>query len=73
MYVSRIGNLSLFAGELNIGASNNPYERKKSAYKKSALKLTKALPASYPEFRFEQVGDRSEEFADLAVVLWPRI
>lgn len=28
-YVGRIGNLTLFAGPLNIGASNNPYERKK--------------------------------------------
>jgi hypothetical protein len=40
-FVSRIGNLALFAGELNIGASNNPYESKKAAYKKSAFKLTR--------------------------------
>ena len=32
-YVSRIGNLTLFAGALNIGASNNPFARKKKAYK----------------------------------------
>ena len=52
-YVSRIGNLTLFAGPLNIGASNNPYDRKKTAYKNSAIKLTNSLPAEYPEFRFE--------------------
>jgi hypothetical protein len=70
-YVSRIGNMTLFAGPLNIGASNNPYERKKQAYGKSAIKLTNSLPNEYPEFRFEQVAERSKRFAHLAVNLWP--
>ena len=70
-FVSRIGNLTLFAGSLNIGASNNPYERKKTAYAQSALKLTNSLPLEYPEFRFEQVEARSAALADLAVKLWP--
>jgi uncharacterized protein with ParB-like and HNH nuclease domain len=30
-FVDRIGNLTLFAGALNIGASNNPFVRKKAA------------------------------------------
>jgi hypothetical protein len=30
-YVDRIGNLTLFAGPLNIGASNNPFWQKKNA------------------------------------------
>ncbi|MEX0642630.1 MAG: DUF262 domain-containing protein [Pirellulales bacterium] len=70
-YVSRIGNLTLFAGALNIGASNNPYERKKVAYSISAIKLTNSLPQEYAEFKFEQVDDRAAELADLAVKLWP--
>ena len=70
-FVSRIGNLTLFAGPLNIGASNNPYRRKKTAYQSSSLSLTKALPTKCPEFRFEQVEQRSTDFADLAVTLWP--
>jgi len=70
-YVSRIGNLSLFSGTLNIGASNNPYERKKPAYLRSAIKITNTLPAEYPQFRFDEVERRSEEFAKLAVTLWP--
>jgi hypothetical protein len=70
-YVSRIGNLTLFAGPLNIGASNNPYERKKTAYAQSAIKLTNSLPVEYPEFRFDQVESRSAALADLAVTLWP--
>jgi hypothetical protein len=70
-YVSRIGNLTIFAGTLNIGASNNPYERKKTAYNESAIKLTNSLPVEYPDFRFEQVDDRSAKLAELAVRLWP--
>ena len=70
-FVSRIGNLTLFAGPLNIGASNNPYHRKKTAYLVSSLSLTKALPTKFPEFRFGQVEQRSADFADLAVTLWP--
>ena len=70
-FVSRIGNLTLFAGPLNFIASNNPYERKTSAYKNSAIKLTNSLVDEYPEFRFEQVEDRSAKLADLAVTLWP--
>jgi hypothetical protein len=70
-FVSRIGNLALFAGALNIGASNNPYERKKTAYANSAFTLTKALPNDYPDFRFDQVAQRSAKFASLALKLWP--
>lgn len=72
-YVSRIGNLTLFSGDLNIGASNNPYRRKKPAHARSAFKLTQSLPVDYPEFRFEQVDARSEELADTAVAIWPRL
>jgi hypothetical protein len=70
-YVARIGNLTLFAGKLNIGASNNPYDRKKTAYMNSAIKLTNTLPSEFPEFRFEQVDSRSADLAKLAVMLWP--
>lgn len=70
-YVSRIGNLTLFAGALNKGVSNNPYQRKKEAYRESAIKLTSMLVEEYPEFRFEQVDDRSRKLATIAVSLWP--
>jgi hypothetical protein len=72
-YVSRIGNLTLFAGELNISASNNPYHRKKPAHTASAFKLTKTLAVDYPEFRFEQVEARSRVLAEMAVKIWPAI
>ncbi len=69
-YVCRIGNLTLFAGELNISASNNPFRRKKPAYKASTLLLTKEV-AEMKAFRFSQVEKRSAELAELAVKLWP--
>ena len=72
-YVSRIGNLTLFAGELNISASNNPYRRKKKAHAQSAFTLTKTLPVKYSEFRFKQVEQRSKDLADLALSIWPAI
>lgn len=70
-FVGRIGNLTLFAGELNTSASNNPYGRKKKAYKCSAFRLTKSLPTDYPRFRFPQIEARSKKLSDIAVELWP--
>lgn len=70
-FVSQIGNLTLIAGPLNMGASNGPYDKKKSAYANSAISLTKRLPVDYSEFRFEQVEARGADLADRAVVLWP--
>ncbi|MGN6363350.1 DUF262 domain-containing protein [Asticcacaulis taihuensis] len=71
LLVSRIGNLTLFAGELNIGASNNPFAAKKSAYKQSAVLMTRDL-AAMSAFRFKQVETRSAQFAELATQYWPR-
>lgn len=70
-FVSRIGNLTLFAGKLNIGASNNPYHKKRGAYVKSAFKLTQRLPTDYRKFRFKEVEARSRKLAELAVQIWP--
>ncbi|OSZ74616.1 DUF262 domain-containing protein [Hydrogenophaga sp. IBVHS1] len=69
-YVSRIGNLTIFSGPLNIAASNNPFAAKKAAYRKSALKITQDLVGK-PHFRFIEVTQRSGELADLAVAIWP--
>lgn len=70
-YVSRIGNLTLFSGELNIAASNNPFGSKKQAYRQSAIRLTQEL-ATMTHFKFKQIDQRSKSFAELAVTLWPR-
>ncbi|WP_158226420.1 HNH endonuclease family protein [Bradyrhizobium sp. UFLA03-84] len=70
-YVDRIGNLTLFAGPLNIGASNNPFGRKKSAYKDSAIKLTQDL-VKLSNFKFSNIDARSKSLSEIAVLLWPR-
>lgn len=68
--VSRIGNLTIFAGALNIGASNNPFHKKQKAYKASSIKLTQEL-LEKPQFTFNDIEQRSRELAELAVDLWP--
>jgi hypothetical protein len=70
LFVGRIGNLTLFSGELNISASNNPFAKKKPAYKKSSLKITQQV-AELGKFRFSQVEKRSADLAEEAVKLWP--
>ncbi len=69
-YVARIGNLTLFAGPLNIGASNNPFAKKKNAYKKSGILITKEL-LDLQVFKFKQIDTRSAKLAVIAVTLWP--
>lgn len=70
-YVARIGNMTLFAGALNIAASNNPFLKKRPAYRESGIKLTKELGAMQ-SFKFAQVDQRSDAMAKLAVRLWPK-
>ena len=69
-FVDRIGNMTLFAGSLNIGASNNPFVRKKSAYKESAILITKDL-THLNNFRFKNIANRSEKLSEEAIILWP--
>ncbi|QRM45773.1 DUF262 domain-containing protein [Rhizobium sp. BG4] len=68
--VHRIGNLTLFAGTLNIIASNNPFAAKRNGYKVSSILMTKEL-AQMPNFKFNHVEARSKALADLAVKRWP--
>jgi len=69
-YVSRSGNLTLFSGTLNIGASNNPFMKKKQAYKESGIKLTQDL-SKLSQFNFKNVEQRSKDLADISIGLWP--
>ena len=69
-YVWRIGNLSILARKLNIKASNNPFLAKVNEYKKSNIILNKQIVNNFKEFKFDQVEQRSKEFAKLAVEIW---
>ena len=68
--VSRIGNLTLFAGELNISASNNPFVAKQEAYLQSSISLTRGL-SELRAFKFKDLEERSAEMSNLAVKRWP--
>jgi len=68
--VHRIGNLTLFAGVLNIVASNNVFGMKKAGYKASSILLTKEL-AQMKDFKFSHLEARSKALANLAVQRWP--
>lgn len=69
-YVSRIGNMTLLSGELNIIASNNPFLMKTDCYKKSNIKITQSLSKKYKDFKFKQVESRGEELAKIALKIW---
>ncbi len=69
-YVSKIGNLTLLAGALNIKASNNPFNNKKDNYKKSNISLNDSLANHYRQFKFQQVDERSKELTEIAMKIW---
>jgi len=69
-YVSVIGNLTLIAGELNIKASNNPFNNKKDNYKESNIKLNDSLANYYRQFKFPQIEERGKELTKIALKIW---
>jgi uncharacterized protein with ParB-like and HNH nuclease domain len=69
-YVSRIGNLTLLAGSLNIKASNNPYSSKIKEYLKSNIHLNKELVNDHKDFKFSEVNNRSKNLSNIAVKIW---
>jgi hypothetical protein len=69
-YVSKIGNLTLLAGELNIKSSNNPFNNKKDNYKNSNLKLNDSLANYYRQFKFQQIDERGAELKEIAMKIW---
>ncbi len=69
-FVSKIGNMTLLAGDKNIAASNNPFAAKKEIYKnKTEFKITTDL-AKNDGFNFDSVTERSKKVAKLSVKIW---
>ena len=68
--VSKIGNMSLLAGDLNISASNNPFISKQECYKQSDIKITQILGNDYHEFKFDNVVERGNTFTKIALAIW---
>ena len=70
-YVQKIGNLTLLAAELNVPASNNPFESKKTFYKKSEIQITKDL-CNFNNWRISEIQARSQQLGKIALEIWKR-
>ncbi len=68
-YLTKLGNLTLLDRELNIKASNNPFEAKKMEYVESEIAMTREL-TEYGEWKLKQIDDRTEALAKQATRLW---
>ncbi len=69
-FVSKIGNMTLLAGDKNIQASNNPFASKREIYKnKTEFKITNNL-AKGNDFNFDSVTERSKKIAKDSVKIW---
>ena len=64
------GDLRIAGRECVNGASNNPFHKKRQAYKESSIKLTQDL-LKKSQFKFKEVEQRSKELAEIAIGLWP--
>ena len=68
-YVNYIGNMTLLGESLNVQASNNPFGKKKSCYKKSSFLITQDLGNS-TDFKFSHVDKRGEHLTEIALKIW---
>ncbi|MBD8069296.1 DUF262 domain-containing protein [Bacillus sp. PS06] len=69
LFVNRIGNLTLLGSELNIGASNNPFDEKKQRYSQSNILLTKEI-CKKKKWTFEEIESRSKQLSVMAKQIW---
>ena len=69
LLINKIGNFALIKGEWNISMSNRVFSEKAKHYINSEIGLTKEL-ASRKNWAFDDVVNRTKEFADRAVQIW---
>jgi uncharacterized protein with ParB-like and HNH nuclease domain len=68
--INRIGNLTLLAKRLNVGAKNAPFADKKPYYEKSTILLTKELCAN-ADWNFALLDDRQKKLSERIALIWP--
>jgi hypothetical protein len=66
----RIGNMVLMQATANSNLGNSEFEEKKAVYKQSAYLLTKQV-GNYNTWGAEEIKDRQEKLAAMAVKTWP--
>ncbi len=67
---NKLGNLVLLQASKNVAVGNNSFDEKKSVYANSIIKITSQV-AEYDQWTVEQINDRQEKMAKLAVKTWP--
>lgn len=70
-YLWRLGNLTLLGQEYNNRAKNKGFDKKKEIYKKSEIKMTRDL-VSIDDWTTLTIVKRQEDFAEIALKIWPR-
>lgn len=66
----RIGNLTLMQNKLNSKQGNEPFSKKKIHFAGSDLWITKMIADNYSDWTPDNIKDRQEKLADIAVQTW---
>ncbi len=69
-FFRRIGNLVLLQAKANSLLGNSPFHEKKNVLQASSFLLTKAV-GNYSKWGVDEIRDRQEGLAKLAVLTWP--
>lgn len=72
-YSSKIGNITLLAARINTGIKNKSFPQKMAAengFRQSRLAINDHVK-SCENWRKEEIDERSKQFAELAVDVWP--
>ncbi|MPZ52508.1 MAG: DUF1524 domain-containing protein, partial [Acidimicrobiia bacterium] len=70
VFARRLGNMALMLEKENTGAKNASFEEKKKFYVASELITTREL-AYIDGWGIEEISNRQDEMADLALEAWP--
>lgn len=72
-YSSKIGNITLLAAKINMGIKNKSFPQKKAA--ENGIKQSRLAINDYvikcTHWRKKEIDDRSKQFAEIAVDVWP--
>lgn len=66
----RIGNLTLMQNKLNSEQGNEPFSQKRNHFMSSGLWITKMIADNYSDWTPDNIRDRQEKLANIAVQTW---
>lgn len=71
VYLNSLANLTLVGKEINPEISNQIYKVKCFYYKESSFRLTRRLVKRYKDWKENDLLERGDDIADLALKCWP--